>query len=549
MTRKSKKQIQNQAQAGYMQSNEPQIAGGEAGKQNKIKMQSQDGQSMVEMLGVLAVIAVLSIGGIVGYKLAMNHYQASQIAHEMNMMRTDAQIKIAQGTENLTLGSPYDEHKINFNGYETAFGCKYVNEDDIISEETVSCQIANAYFIELPKIPNGVCQPLIRLINGMDNLIAFSVNDSEYEEGGVCQEGENDLYAVFSGETVSDLTRCERDDDCKELESTPFCDETRHVCVECTEEKGCEGESEYCEDNVCKTCESGVWGGQDKGCVECTENSDCENPTTPYCNPTSNRCEPCENDSQCDTAQKEHCKTSKGECVVCEDGAEWDTETEACMSCSNRECTDNSDCCENYFCRKGLAPLPDGDNIVEINKTAHSNSRGTCEPLGEAKPISLNGNQTFYGSDKFLVWWDGCRWCEALNKESGSQCDSNTYESNYMVDVNDIDWQCSGIGNFTSSQREVYCCYADGAEKNPQGSPSSYYGEMVCDANKEKSSTIKRLRELYSDQDVYIWFKNYFRGADSWRIAFANLYQGYISNNGGARYDDKNAGRARTICK
>ena len=136
MTMQSKKQIKNQSQAGYMQSNEPQIAGEEAGKRNRIKTHSQSGRSMIEMLGVLAIIAILSIGGIVGFRLAMNYYQANQIAHEMNMMRTDAQIKIAQGAEELMLGEPYDPVSdsqlghIQFNdAYLVDFDCIYMKTE------------------------------------------------------------------------------------------------------------------------------------------------------------------------------------------------------------------------------------------------------------------------------------------------------------------------------------------------------------------------------------------------------------------------------------
>ena len=35
------------------------------------KTKNQSGRSMVEMLGVLAIIGVLSIGGIAGYRAAM----------------------------------------------------------------------------------------------------------------------------------------------------------------------------------------------------------------------------------------------------------------------------------------------------------------------------------------------------------------------------------------------------------------------------------------------------------------------------------------------
>ncbi len=40
---------------------------------------NESGRSMVEMLGVLAIIGVLSIGGVTGYSMAMNRYQAEQI--------------------------------------------------------------------------------------------------------------------------------------------------------------------------------------------------------------------------------------------------------------------------------------------------------------------------------------------------------------------------------------------------------------------------------------------------------------------------------------
>ncbi len=460
MTMKSKKQIQNQ---------------------------SQSGRSMVEMLGVLAVIAVVSIGGIVGYRLAMNHYQASQIAHEMNMMRTDAQIKIAQGTEKLTLGAPYDEHKINFNGYDTAFGCKYVDENDLISDETVSCQIANAYFIELPKIPDGVCQPLIRLINGMDNLIAFSVNDSEYEEGGTCQEGENDLYAVFSGETVSDLTHCERDDDCKELETTPVCDLSRHVCVECTQEKGCEGE-EYCENNVCKSCDEGlIWNGTD--CVECTENGDCENPK-PYCNPTTNTCEPCENDSQCDTTQNEHCKTSTGECVVCDENTEvWD---EVLKECRPPESCEELNCSNGKFC---LSTNCSCVNNQEINCEKYQ-----CLSTDTQFVSGTADNKTYYGSKYHMNWWSAKRFCEAAKgKVSGGK--------GMMASWGNPDFKCAHKFNLTPDKVEWGYCHADDSLSRQVGSEDNV------------SETIEELREMY--QATSTW------GPDLWLTETTDICGGY----------------------
>ena len=39
----------------------------------------EQGRSMVEMLGVLAIVGVLSIGGIAGYRFALNRYRANEI--------------------------------------------------------------------------------------------------------------------------------------------------------------------------------------------------------------------------------------------------------------------------------------------------------------------------------------------------------------------------------------------------------------------------------------------------------------------------------------
>ena len=46
-----------------------------------MKKTNETGRSMVEMLGVLAIIGVLSIGGIAGYTMAMNKYQANEIVN------------------------------------------------------------------------------------------------------------------------------------------------------------------------------------------------------------------------------------------------------------------------------------------------------------------------------------------------------------------------------------------------------------------------------------------------------------------------------------
>ena len=54
--------------------------------------QSQSGRSMVEMLGVLAIIGVLSVGGITGYRYAMNQYEKNEFFNQMNILLLERRI-------------------------------------------------------------------------------------------------------------------------------------------------------------------------------------------------------------------------------------------------------------------------------------------------------------------------------------------------------------------------------------------------------------------------------------------------------------------------
>ena len=62
-----------------------------------MKNVNESGRSMVEMLGVLAIIGVLSIGGIAGYTMAMNKYQANEIINTVAQAAVYCRTKSAAG--------------------------------------------------------------------------------------------------------------------------------------------------------------------------------------------------------------------------------------------------------------------------------------------------------------------------------------------------------------------------------------------------------------------------------------------------------------------
>ncbi len=423
----------NQLKQAEMQGNELQIVSREAGSRKmtkqfekkhlkQLKNQSQSGRSMIEMLGVLAIIAILSIGGIVGFRLAMNYYQANQITHEMNIMRTDAQIKIAQGAEKLMLGDPYDSGNIQFNGYKTDFDCLYLETETSTPDDVASCAVANAYYIELLEIPEGVCKPLANLIDKMDNEIAFYINDKSVdatEEKGACSEGLNTLKVIFGADSNSNAVKCDTDAECESLESTPVCDETRHVCVECTEDDDCPYNTDYCEDNVCKTCDSGVWNGEE--CVECTTDDDCtDTPDTPKCNITTNQCVECLTYSDCtDTPETPQCDETSHTCKSC---AEIDPEKplwadNECKACPANKpwngescgCRNNDDCNTNEF------EFCNTYNTSECGKNNLNQfpDQGSCEQISYEK-ITVEDKGIYYISKNPLDFWSAERFCQVV---------------------------------------------------------------------------------------------------------------------------------------
>ena len=66
-------------------------------------LKSQNGRSMVEMLGVLAIIGVLSVGGVYGYGVAMKKHKANEALHKASMLATTVSAYAMSNDGNLPL--------------------------------------------------------------------------------------------------------------------------------------------------------------------------------------------------------------------------------------------------------------------------------------------------------------------------------------------------------------------------------------------------------------------------------------------------------------
>ena len=75
----------------------------------RTQYKSESGRSMVEMLGVLAIIGVLSVGGIAGYKLAIEKYAGTHVATLVS------RLLVALKSESFNPDTPF---KLSGNGAE-----------------------------------------------------------------------------------------------------------------------------------------------------------------------------------------------------------------------------------------------------------------------------------------------------------------------------------------------------------------------------------------------------------------------------------------------
>ena len=102
----------------------------------------QFGRSMIEMLAVLAIIAVLSIGGLLGYRRAVNNHQANVILDDVNRFAF-----VILERSGLALDAEIDKGDFKESGIYNLKGYQ--------SEE------AQGFSITVQSVPKGVCEALL----------------------------------------------------------------------------------------------------------------------------------------------------------------------------------------------------------------------------------------------------------------------------------------------------------------------------------------------------------------------------------------------------
>ena len=156
----------------------------------------EHGRSMTEMLGVLAVIGVLSIGGVQGYRYAMNKYHSNEVINELNILNAQLAIfmsGIHDDESVMSLGEPYDNgEKIKTGGYAFTYGC---GQDP---DSNSPCDLdETGYYMTLDGVPEDVCKSASQMTANMMNLVEQRINGHTDNNGILCQDGDNQLVFLF----------------------------------------------------------------------------------------------------------------------------------------------------------------------------------------------------------------------------------------------------------------------------------------------------------------------------------------------------------------
>ncbi len=551
----------------------------------QVQNQAQEGRSMVEMLGVLAVIGVISIGGISGYRMAMNRYQANQIANEINLMRTDAKMKVAQGAEELLLGSPYDDEKhLKFNAnYGVA-----VEFEDIETEMPGKTEVG--YSFALSGIPAGVCKPLATLLDGMDDTAALEINGKDYETAeNLCDNEENEVVVAFSTKDIG-VSGGEKET-CDEATCEGYCS-ADGACKNCPDDAPWDEATKQC-----KCSSSQHWNKEIEACAACGDNSHCTSSSKPAC--IEGVCSKCTEESQCDTSQNKHCKISTGQCITCGtsvSAAVWNETAQKCDYCKNvypdkqkwtgsecvsecpadkpvlysnqcvecrtdtncqkgdeehywcdtsdhngtcktctygwdethgckvGECESNADCGEGEYCY--LYYGYDCYSEFDKNKgfgAGRGNYKSECRKVEEDINKKGDTSSKYIMSTKSMTWWSAERFCEALGGNK------------HMVSATELECKDKFGEDFGYGKSNTWCyCHAEGSEMACNKSSASDVSSVIKELRKAEHGTETGGSYYYWLYDVYASTTSSSTSCDAYGV---NLTTGNVSNADRSNYN------------
>ena len=435
-------------------------------EQMRIK-HNETGRSMVEMLGVLAVVGVLSIGGVAGYRYAVDKMNANEIINELKKRAITASqqrvlgqtLSLADYGDRALIKGTYSVSPISdYNGDASQFALAVAG----VPERVCDMILESDWALPTEKAVNG--GSCVEGANGNTMTFAFNnalgSDDAGNGSNGEGNEGNNDP-------TDTPTQKCEAgfyplpDGTCKEdtkcSDPNQFWNGNERKCTSCpTEGNPVRNNASDMEDSCTKCTNAQVGGNDPFYCVWCPSNR-------VVCGDTC-----CEAGKQCQVNR-----------------SVWPYTYTCVDSLGDNECLTNADCNNgsetgDYYCK----------NAGGCTQTIGTCERATLYNGGATLPV---GTTTVVRSQDYMGWHAAKNFCAAHNMslfnpkpyctaDEWSSIQSNGYgyctrEENNLDVTNDYNWY--GWTGTVSGSCSAFFVYLYSGSVNTPNLNGNYYALCV----------------------------------------------------------------------
>ena len=364
--------------------------------------QNETGRSMVEMLGVLAIVGVLSIGGVAGYRYAVDKMNANEIINELKKRAITA-------SQQRVLGQ-------DINLAEYGVGAKIKGTYTVTPTDNYNGDTA-FFVLTTNDIPQRVCNMILESKWKMP--IITQVKETVANDDTTCPDELNKMSFVFHN--TLDNTAVVGGNTGNNTPSNPNMDANGDCIAGYTgqnceiADQTCSGRGEYWEDiNAC-ICESGYGGNNceatcpnEKYPLEGIDSSFEPNGSCASCNSTAYLAP-----SACESCLTTHfLEDDFGLCTPCSDPYSYTATEEECAKCGNKRYT------INYGGITICAKYCDDDELQDE--------------------------------------WGGCNPCSA-DYGIGGVSEQECHDCNRFLDDEGTCWPCSMSGGPTSTTSQEEC--------------------------------------------------------------------------------------------
>ncbi len=372
------------------------------------------GRSMVEMLGVLAVMGVLSIGGVAGYRYAIDKMNANDIINEVKKRAVTA-------SQQRILG-----HDINLSEYGDNGRIKGIHAVTATNDYAGD---KGFFALTVSNIPQRVCDDILKQDWNMP--VETAVGGVVVDDDTACAAGDNEMLFAFANTLDSSLVPGEGGEDDGDEEEVQECaeGEYRLSTGECVTDSHPEcGDGEF-------------YNGLTDSCTACPTEG---NPVHIYSSDMEDTCEKCTG-SRYGGPYPSYCVYCPdgvtcgdqccGEDEMCQrDTSSWPYTFTCVSTLGEGECLTNDDCVDNQYCRNSYG--------CEVTV-------GTCTDISST-PVEINGTE-YTASTGSMLYHAAENFCDALGKRLAPVTDGCTAEELAAVKANGSG-SCSGWAQTTGER-------------------------------------------------------------------------------------------------